>query len=444
MSPALRARLRRDAGAIWWAAVRAVDPERLVRRAVRDDRGGLWIAGRRYSARRVWILGAGKASVAMARGAIRALGPGRCAGGLVIAHARARPAPPGVSVRLGDHPMPGARSLRAMQALLKLTARIQPGDLVLFLLSGGASALFCAPAPGLTLADKAAVTSALLRCGASIEELNVVRRHLSRVKGGGLLRFLPGARVVTLALSDVVGDPPAAIGSGPTVPDPSTYSAARAILRRYRLWAGAPPAVRSRIEAGLGGRVQETPKPTDPLIRRSAFRIVGNNRLALRAGRVEARRRGYRTWIWSDAVVGDTGAAAADHCAELRSRLRSATGPFCLLSGGETTVVVRGSGSGGRNQEFALASVAALARLRSCGLLAAGSDGRDGPTPAAGAWADAGSLARAQLRGLDPAEFLARNDSHGFFRRLGDLFISGPTGTNVMDLRILLARPSAA
>ena len=379
----------------------------------------------------------------MARGAARALGAKRrLAGGMVIAHARPRRAVRGVSIQLGDHPTPGARSLRAMNALLRFAARIDPGDTVVFLLSGGASALFCAPADGLSLTDKAAVTSALLRSGAAIEELNVVRRHLSKVKGGGLLRFLRGARVVTLALSDVVGDPPAAIGSGPTVPDPSRFADAAEILRRYALWERLPGAVRSRLEDGMRGRIEETPKPADPLFRSAAYRIIGNNRLALEAARREAQRRGYRARILSDAVVGDTRAAAHQHLATLEKNLaRRAAASRCWLSGGETTVVVRGGGRGGRNQEFALACVAGLARLEGCGILAAGSDGRDGPTPAAGAWADPTSLERAHRRRLDPEAFLARNDSYAFFRRLGDSFVTGPTGTNVMDLRILLAVP---
>jgi glycerate-2-kinase len=432
-------RLRADAEHIWRSGVRAVDPERIVARALRLRRGRLRVAGARIglARRRLWVFGAGKAAPAMARGAEAVLGA-RIAGGVVIGSSPAEPPLRHIQALVGDHPTPGRRSQRSTAALLAAAERVGAGELVLFLLSGGASALLCAPAQGLSLADKTAVTHLLLRCGASIAEMNVVRRHLSEVKGGGLLRRFGHARLVTLALSDVPDGAPETIGSGPTAGDPGSFAEALAVLDRHALRWQVPAAVRQRLELGARGKLPETLKPDDPLLARARYRIVGDHRLALAAMRRAATRRGYRARILAQTVVGETRTAAYDHVRRLRASLSRSRGPLCLLSGGETTVVVRGDGRGGRNQEFALACVPELAGLGACGILAAGSDGRDGPTRAAGAWADSSTLERAGRRGLDPVVYLERNDSYGFFRRLGDAFVTGPTGTNVMDLRVLL------
>ena len=311
------------------------------------------------------------------------------------------------------------------------------------LVSGGASALVPAPVAGVPLAEKAALTRALLRAGASIHELNTVRKHLSRLKGGGLARTAAPAAVAALVLSDVVGDDLATIASGPVSPDPTTYGDALGIVRARGVEATAPAAVR-HLETGARGAAPETPKPGDPLFARVATAIVGSNRLSVDAAAREARRAGLRPVVLTTTLEGEAREIAPALVGVLRECMetgRPARPPVCLLAGGETTVTVRGDGRGGRNQEIAVAAVEPLSRCPAEAVVASlATDGIDGASEAAGGVADRDSASRARDLGLAPVSaFLAASDSHAFLAPLGDLIVTGPTGTNVVDLTVLLA-----
>jgi len=299
------------------------------------------------------------------------------------------------------------------------------------------------PRPPVSLAEKIETNRLLLECGAAIEELNTVRKHLSNVKGGGVLRHSP-ATVVSLLISDVVGDDPATIASGPTTPDPTTFADAMRIVRGYKLEKRLPPAVTELLKAGVRGEAQETVKPGDPEAQRSVGAVIGSNSLALDGAAAAARARGWDVELVGEAITGDTAEAAGKFGRSLRvlaSHQRERRG-LCVIAGGETTVVVRGSGRGGRNQEFSLALAEHLAGAPVLAL-SAGTDGIDGPTEAAGAFVDGETLQRAGARGLDAMRALAVNDSYTFFRDLGDLLVCGPTGTNVMDIKIALLAAAA-
>jgi hydroxypyruvate reductase len=315
-------------------------------------------------------------------------------------------------------------------------------DLVLAVISGGGSALLTLPATGLTLADLQQTTDLLLRSGATIVELNAVRKHLSQVKGGGLARLAGEARVASLILSDVVGDPLDVIASGPTAADPTTFADAWTVLERYNLVARVPGAVRERLQAGVEGSLPDTPKPDAALLQRVHNVVVGSNRLAAEAAVLAASEVGLNTLLLSTFVEGEAcqvARVAAALAKELATYDRPVSRPACLVWGGETTVTVRGLGKGGRNQELALAAAVAMAGLPGVLLVALGTDGTDGPTDAAGAVANGETMARARSLGLDPAAHLENNDAYPFFDALGDLVRTGPTGTNVNDLLLLFA-----
>jgi hydroxypyruvate reductase len=338
-----------------------------------------------------------------------------------------------------SHPVPDERSEAAGRAALALAGRVAGGEMLLVLLSGGASALMVAPASGLTLADKRDVTARLLSRGADITALNTVRKHLSAIKGGRLAAACRG-ELMAWALSDVVGDDLSVIASGPTVPDATTLEDARDVLVRFGPADDYPAAVRHRFESGES--VDETPKPGDAAFDRAATAVIGSARLSLDGAAAEARARGYRVMIRETPVVGEARRAARAHAEWLIALpdLPNPALPLCILSAGETTVTVNGLGRGGRNQEFALA----LAPWLSRGPLAAvsvGTDGVDGPTDAAGAYVDGTTLARARDLGLDWQAALDANDSWTFFALLGDLIRTGPTDTNVGDIQVVLARP---
>jgi hydroxypyruvate reductase len=291
------------------------------------------------------------------------------------------------------------------------------------------------------LAEKQALTKALLACGADIREMNMLRKHISRIKGGQLARAAQPAQVRTLILSDIVGDPLDAIASGPTVPDPTTYADALGILDKYRIRQEIPAGIRTHLEAGAAGKVSETPKPTDPLFARVKSLMVASNIQALEAAKAEAQRLGLRAMILSSFIEGETRDVARMHAAlalEVRASGNPVAPPVCFITGGETTVTLKGKGKGGRNQEFALAAALDIAGLRDVVVLSAGTDGTDGPTDAAGAIADGDTLERAVAAGLKPRAALDGNDAYPFFARLSDLIITGPTRTNVMDVRLVL------
>ena len=317
----------------------------------------------------------------------------------------------------------------------------QPDDLIICLISGGGSALCPAPAADITLADKQLVTRLLLASGATINEINTIRKHLSRIKGGGLCRAANGASIVSLILSDVIGDNPAVIASGITAPDPSTFGDCLAILTHYDLHHKVPEVVYKHLSSGANGLVQETPKPGDPLFSRVRNHIIGSNAIALAAAATKAQELGFQPLVLTSQLQGEARETAKVLCSialESHRFGQPVRPPACLLAGGETTVTLHGHGLGGRNMEFALAGAKELAGTSGILLLSAGTDGTDGPTDAAGAFADGCTADRAGSLGLSLAEHLIANNSYNFFRPLGDLFITGPTCTNVMDLMILL------
>jgi glycerate 2-kinase len=389
---------------------------------------------------RLIILAAGKAAAAMTAVAERhyleqaGFNPDRITGIAVTRTGYGRTTQIVPVVEAG-HPIPDAAGLQAARRALELADHAGSGDLVLALVSGGASANWTAPAPGLDLAEKQAITRALLRSGASIGEINTVRKHLSRIKGGRLARHAFPAELVTLAISDVPGDDPAVIGSGPTVPDPSTLADARAIIRRYRI---EPTPV---IVAALAEPSNETPKPGDATFRASNFRLIARPADAFRAAEQAASAAGYEWLFLGDNLEGEAREVAAQH-AQLALRQDPGKRGCIILSGGELTVTLHGKGRGGPNQEYALALAITLAGAPGIAAIAADTDGTDGgsgdPNDPAGAYIDATTLTRAQGLGLDPQAFLSDNDSTEFFATIGDLVTCGPTYTNVNDFRAIL------
>jgi len=437
--------LRRDALAIFKAALKAADPAEAIRRHVAVA-GSILQAGRqRYDLeryRRIIVLGAGKASARMAATLEKLLGR-RVTLGLINTKYGHLASVKRIELHECGHPVPDEAGVEGSRRIAALAAGATADDLVIVLISGGASALMPLPADAITLQEKQETTRLLLACGAAIQEINAVRKHVSAIKGGQLARLAAPAAVLALMLSDVVGDPLDVIGSGPTAPDASTFRTAWGVIEKYGLQARIPDVVRHRLESGLLGEIDETPKPEDACFRQVQNVIVGSNRLAVDAAAAAARERGYRPVVLSTTIEGETRDIAGMHAAILKEAIasgRPARKPVCLISGGETTVTLRGDGLGGRNQEFALACAAALDGVPDAVALSGGTDGTDGPTDAAGAIADGRTLQRARAAGLGAAAFLARNDSYHFFDALQDLIRTGPTGTNVMDVRLLLAR----
>jgi hydroxypyruvate reductase/glycerate 2-kinase len=442
--------LREHARSIWQAAVDAVRPERLIGPALAACEAPLPAALER--ARRVLVVGAGKAGAAMSAAVEDALA-GRLDRVCGLVNVPAGSVRPLRAIRLhAARPdasnEPTAEGVAGTQEILRLVAGAGPEDLVLCLLSGGGSALLPAPVEGVSLEDKQRVTRLLHACGATINEMNAVRKHLSRIKGGRLAQACRAGALVSLILSDVIGDPLDVIASGPTAPDPTTFAEALAVLDRYRLTERVPPAVLDHLRRGATGEVPETPKGLPPRVRNE---ILGNNARALAAAERRASELGYRVLNLGSYLEGETRQVAVALAGVARSARADGVPhppPLCLLSGGETTVTLaEGHGLGGRNQEFVLAAALKLGKagLRGAVVLSGGTDGEDGPTEAAGAVADEQTLARAERLGLSPADFLVRSDAYHFFRQTGDLLITGLTQTNVMDVRvILLAGPESA
>jgi glycerate-2-kinase len=422
------------------AALAAVEPGRLVTAALARDGDRLELnSGDAVAVHRgpVLLVGAGKAAGSMACAAATVAQP---SGGIVIVpHGQTGAVPDAVKILGGAHPVPDAAGEAATAKLLELVESAGTDTLVVVLLSGGASALLVAPAPGVVLADKQAVTTALLESGADVTAMNVVRRHCSRVKGGGLLRAARRARAVwTLLLSDVVGDDPATIGSGPTAADPTTYPDALAVLRRWLSPDVVPPRIRARLEAGASGAAPETLKPGAPILARARLEMLADNRTAVAAAADAARGRGFEPRVLPEPLAGDAASAGRLIVAHLMEGPSSRS--VAVIAGGETTVRVRPGGCGGRSQHLALAAAVVLEGLEGV-VLAAGTDGIDGPTDAAGACVDGGTVTRARARGFDPLAALAATDSHPVLEAAGDLLRTGATGTNVADLVVAL-RPA--
>jgi glycerate 2-kinase len=435
-------RIRALLGCLLRAGLAAADQRQAVRRIFTRTKTGIKVAGRRYNLRetgKIVAVGAGKAAASMAVALEQLLGT-RLAGGLIAVKRGYALPTRRIRVVTAGHPVPDRAGQRAAARILALVRRLTRDDLLIVLLSGGASSLLPLPAPGLTLADKQRTSQLLLKSGATIQEINVVRKHLSAIKGGRLAAATH-ACVVTLVLSDVIGDDLGTIGSGPTAPDPTTYADACTILRRFRIWNRAPVRVRRHLLKGRRGGLDETPKPGAPLFRRVRHHVLGNNRAIVKAVRREARRAGLRPHVLPQAMTGDVRNAAASFGRLAQTIVASGEPvrpPACLVAGGELTVTVRGPGRGGRAQEFALAAAMDIAGLPNVWIVGVGTDGTDGPTDAAGAVVDGGTLARAKKSGLDVASFLRRNDAYAFFKQAGGHIVTGPTGTNVNDLYMLI------
>jgi glycerate 2-kinase len=415
-----------------------------VRRNLRIRRGRLEVPGRSHplGRGRVVVVAAGKAAGPMAAAAEEVLGD-HLDHGLAVCPTATVPLRR-TELRLAGHPLPDVRGQAAADEVESLVSGLGPHDILLLLLSGGASALLPAPAGSLSLKDKALTTSLLLKAGASIGELNAVRKHLSRLKGGGLARLAAPAHVSALVLSDVVGDDLSTIASGMAAPDPTTYGDALDVLAARGVARRVPARVRAHLQAGAGGRRAETAKAGDPVFRRVHATVVGSNRRSMAAAGQEARRQGLRPLILTTRLQGEAREVARVLVAILEECTlsgRPAAPPVCLLAGGETTVTVRGKGRGGRNQELAVAAATPLSRLSVPAVLASlATDGVDGDSDAAGGVVDGSSARRARALGLAPPEaFLAASDSRSFLASLGDLILTGPTGTNVSDVTVLVA-----
>jgi glycerate-2-kinase len=430
-APSARAELE----ALFAAALRAVDPEAAVRRAVAREGRELRILDEPVAPGvRLRVLAAGKAAAPMAA-ALEAAAGERIVAGLALVPDGYGQALGRIELREASHPLPDARGEAAARAFLRIAGEGRPDEILVLLLSGGASALLPCPAPGLTLEDLVATTRLLLLSGAGIEELNTVRKHLGALAGGRLAVAARAARIFVLAISDVPGDRLEVIGSGPCAPDPTRFADALEALDRYALRARLPRAVRAHLEAGVRGEREETPKPGASALARVRSAVLASNATALAGVGEEARRRGLRPRLLPGFLRGEARVAGRRLAALAAATRRPAA--TLLVAGGETTVTVRGPGRGGRNMELALSAALALEERRDVALLAAGTDGADGPTDAAGAFVDGASVARGRALGLEARAALERNDSYGFFSREGGLVRTGPTRTNVMDLALL-------
>ncbi|HET6201888.1 MAG TPA: DUF4147 domain-containing protein [Planctomycetota bacterium] len=423
--------LREDARAIFDAGVAAVEPRALVLRHL--------AARPPFGEDRIVVVGGGKASVAMAAAVEEALGD-RIAGGVVVTK-RGHAAEPlrRIEVVEGRHPVPDEECARGARRILEIVEGAGENDRILFLLSGGASALLALPREGIAIEEYAQFGAQLLRCGAPIEDLNAIRRHLTVLGGGGLAAAAHPRPVTALILSDVLGNPLPAIGSGPTAPDPSTFKDALDAVQRWGLFPFASPGIVGVLGKGMVGREPETRKPDDPVFERVENAIVGDNALALEGARGKAEALGYRTTVLTGSLRGDAALAGRAIALAAREARNSREGGACLLAGGETTVSLENAvGLGGRAQELALAAALALEGTEGIALLSAGTDGNDGPTDVAGAVVDGATARGARSVGEDPAQELARHNSYGFFEQVGGHVRTGPTGTNVMDLVVAL------
>ncbi|OGP86815.1 MAG: glycerate kinase [Deltaproteobacteria bacterium RBG_16_48_10] len=388
----------------------------------------------------IYLIGAGKASASMAQAIEEVFGDRITKGIITTKYGHSLPLKRIKTIEAG-HPIPDQKGLDGTQEMIHLLKDSGPEDLVVFLLSGGASALLPMPADTILLEDKQEVTQLLLDCGADIREINTLRKHISQIKGGRLARLAYPSTVLGFILSDVVGDPLDAIGSGPTVPDTSTFEEAWEILKKYDLLNEVAPAIHHHLRLGKEGKIEETPKPGDASFERVYNILIGSNLLALRTAARESSSLGFNTLVLSSSFVGETKEVARFHAAIAREVIHTGnpiSKPACLISGGETTVTIKGQGLGGRNQEFALAGAIEIQGLEKVVLLSGGTDGTDGPTDAAGALADSTTIKRAHEMGLDPRTHLENNNAYPFFKQLGDLLMTGPTRTNVMDVRIVL------
>jgi glycerate 2-kinase len=440
--------MKRMAKAVFLKALSAVDPSKILKDRIRIERDRLLIKTEGNSEKvfdlrdvdKIFLVGTGKAASSMAQ-AVEEIFEDRITRGVITTkYGHLLPLKKTEIIEAG-HPLPDRKGYEGAKKIQRLLKESGPKDLVIFLLSGGGSALLPFPADHIDLKEKQEATQLLLDCGADIKEINTIRKHISRMKGGWLAKWAYPSTVIGFILSDVVGDHLDVIGSGPTVPDPSTFEEALEILKKYDLLNEIAPSIRRHLQLGKEGKVEETPKPQEVVFERVYNRLLGSNILALRAAKEEATAFGFNTLILSSSIEGETREAARFHTAiakELISSGNPIPKPACILSGGETTVTIKGKGLGGRNQEFVLAGALEISGTEKVVLLSGGTDGTDGPTDATGAVADHTTVQRGKSMGLDPNFYLDNNDAYPFFEKLGDLLITGPTHTNVMDVRILL------
>jgi glycerate 2-kinase len=436
------------AKAIFSKAFSAVDPSKILKDRIRIQRDRLSIKMEEGSEKvfdlntfdKIFLVGSGKASGAMAQAIEEIFGDRLTKGVITTKYGHLLPLKKTKIIEAG-HPIPDQKGYEGAKKIQRLLKESGPKDLVIFLLSGGGSALLPFPADHIDLKEKQEVTQFLLDCGADIKEINAVRKHISMIKGGWLAKWAYPSTVVGFILSDVVGDQLDVIGSGPTVPDPSTFGEAFEILKKYNLVKEISLSIQKHLRSGKEGKIEETPKPGEVVFERVYNSLIGSNILALLEAKREAVSLGFNTVILSSSIEGETREAARFHTAVAKEVISSGNPiprPACILSGGETTVTVKGNGLGGRNQEFALAGALEISGVEKVVLLSGGTDGTDGPTDASGALADHTTVQRAKTMGLNPKAHLEKNDAYPFFQKLGDLLITGPTHTNVMDVRILL------
>ena len=425
------------------AGLHAVDPYEAVRRQVSIGRRHLTIGSQQYSlnqVKRIVVVGAGKASARMAQALEHQLGPRIDAGLVVVKYGHGAPTNTIRIVEAG-HPIPDVAGLEAGRQVMALVKTLTRDDLLIVLLSGGASSLLPAPVSGITLQDKQQTTKLLLRSGATIHEINAVRKHLSSVKGGQLAAAT-AARVASVILSDVIGNDLGTIGSGPTAPDPTTFREAWEIVERYGVVKTIPASVRNRLSMGMRHRAPETPKPRASVFRRVDNILIGDNQAAVDAVATAAQQQGLRTLVLSTTLTGEARELAKMFGAMAREMARHGRPiprPCCIIAGGEPTVTIRGEGTGGRAQEFALAAAPEIAGLPNVWVAGFATDGTDGPTSVAGAVVDGQTVVRARRKGLDLSQALQDNDAYPFFEKLHGHIVTGPTGTNVNDLYLLLA-----
>jgi glycerate 2-kinase len=433
----------RHAQAIFQAALEAADPGRCILDSVQLKSDTLSIQDLDFSFRdvsKIVVIGAGKATPAMAV-AIESILGNRIAGGSINTKYHHRQPLEYIQTTECGHPLPDQAGVDGTERILNLIDHLDPDALIIALFSGGGSALLPAPVSPITLAEKQLTTQLLLECGATIGQTNTIRKHLSEIKGGLLARRAYPAQVVSLLISDVIGDHLDTIASGPAYPDATTYADCIDLVEHFDLKSKLPTSVYQRLTGGMKGSIPDTPDATEACFNRTHSRIIGNNTLAIEAATKKAWQLGYQPLVLSSRIAGETQDVAHVHTAvaqQVRISGQPIAAPACIISGGETTVTLRGNGKGGRNQEFALAAALDLDDWKDITILSAGTDGTDGPTDAAGAIVDGQTVSRAKAQNIDPADFLLRNDSYSFFKALDDLLITGPTGTNVMDLRLLL------
>ncbi len=435
--------LRADALDIFQAGLHSVNSFSAVHAHFSIEKDVLFVNGTTYPLKNydnIFVLGTGKATAAMAQAVEEVLSKRITDGFINVKYGHARPLKY-ITVQEAGHPVPDAAGLQGSDFMTRLLKSAGEQDLVIFLISGGGSALLPSPAPGLTLKDLQETTQTLLEVGANIDEINIIRKHMSRFKGGRLAKLAYPATVISLILSDVVGDHLDSIASGPTAPDESTYFSCLHILDKFNIGLKIPKRVFDFFISGHKGKEEETIKPGDPVFQRVQNVIIGSNIQAAEGAKQRAETLGYHSLILSSSMEGEAKVAAKIHASiakEIINTENPLPSPACIISGGETTVTIRGQGLGGRNLEFALAAAIEIDGLDNTVFLSCGTDGTDGPTDAAGAVIDGQTLNRAREKQMDAANYLWDNDSYHFFKALGDLIFTGPTFTNVMDLRLIM------